>query len=71
MQRSFNNKAVAINEISPKKVTLDEAIIAFKTGFEEGLNINLEPYQLTDEELKVVMDIAKSRYESDEWNFMR
>ncbi|WP_428909091.1 lipoate--protein ligase family protein [Niallia sp. Krafla_26] len=71
MQRAFKNKAVAINDLSSKKVTLDEAKRAFKVGFEEGLNINLEPYQLTDDELKVVMDIAKKRYESDEWNFMR
>lgn len=71
MQRSFKNKAVAINEISPKKVTLQEVKQAFKIGFEEGLNINLEPYQLTADEMKTVMDIAKNRYESDEWNFMR
>ncbi|WP_338470229.1 biotin/lipoate A/B protein ligase family protein [Niallia sp. XMNu-256] len=71
MQRSFKNKAVAINEISPKRVTLEEAKRAFKVGFEEGLNINLEPYQLTADEMNAVMDIAKSRYENDEWNFMR
>ena len=71
MQRSFKNKAVAINEISPKKVTLEEVKQAFEVGFAEGLNITLEPYQLTADEMSVVMDIAKTRYENDEWNFMR
>ena len=71
MQKAFKNKAVAINEISARKVSIDEAKKAFKVGFEEGLNINLEPYQLTKEEIDYVMEIAKSRYENDEWNFMR
>ena len=71
VQKSFKNKAVAINEISSHRVTLDETKHAFKAGFEEGLNINLEPYQLTKDEMDHVMEIAKSRYENDEWNFMR
>ena len=52
-------------------MTLDQTKHAFKEGFEEGLNINLEPYQLTKDEMDHVMEIAKSRYENDEWNFMR
>jgi lipoate-protein ligase A len=52
-------------------VTLDETKCAFKAGFEEGLNINLEPYQLTKDEMDYVMEIAKSRYENNDWNFMR
>lgn len=71
MQKSFKNKAVAINEISSRKVTLDEAKQAFKAGFEEGLNITLKPYQLTKDEMDYVMEIAKNRYESEQWNFMR
>jgi lipoyl(octanoyl) transferase len=71
MQRNFKNKAVAINALREKPVTIDEAKLAFKEGFEEGLNIVLEPYQLTDEELDYVHEIAEKRYKSDEWNFKR
>lgn len=71
MQRAFKNKAVAINEISEKKISLEEAKIAFKKGFEEGLNIILEPYELTEEQLQYVDDLARNRYESDEWNYKR
>jgi lipoyl(octanoyl) transferase len=71
MKSAFKNKAVAINEISPRRITLEEAKEAFYKGFAEGLNIELESYQLTEEELDYVNKIAKERYESDEWNFKR
>ncbi|MFD2681156.1 lipoate--protein ligase family protein [Bacillus seohaeanensis] len=71
MQRAFKNKAVAINEISPQKITMDMARVAFKKGFEDGLQVELEPYELTQEETQYVEEIAKRRYESDEWNFKR
>ncbi|WP_064091566.1 lipoate--protein ligase family protein [Rossellomorea aquimaris] len=71
MQKAFKNKAVAMNEISHHPVTMEMAKEAFKNGFEEGLNIELEPYVLTEEETQYVVDLAKSRYESEEWNFKR
>ncbi|MFL6517257.1 MAG: octanoyltransferase, partial [Bacillus sp. (in: firmicutes)] len=71
MRKAFKDKAVAINAISPRRISLEEAKEAFYKGFAEGLNIDLEPYQLTEEELAYVENIAKERYESDEWNFKR
>ncbi|MGM0844282.1 MAG: lipoate--protein ligase family protein [Bacillota bacterium] len=71
MQRAFKSKAVAVNEISSKKITLEMAKAAFKEGFEEGLGIELEPYELSQEETQYVEDLAKKRYESEEWNFKR
>ena len=71
MQKAFKSKAVAINEIAKENVTIEMAKKAFKAGFEEGLDIELEPYELTEEELAYVYKIAKERYESDEWNFKR
>ncbi|TDL77161.1 lipoate--protein ligase family protein [Rhodococcus qingshengii] len=71
MKSSFKNKAVAINEISSRRISLEEAKEAFYNGFADGLNIELESYQLTEEELAYVNKIAKDRYENDEWNFKR
>lgn len=71
MQRAFKSKAVAMNEISSVPVTMEMAKEAFKKGFEEGLNINLEPYELSEEKTQYVVDLAESRYESNEWNFKR
>jgi lipoate-protein ligase A len=71
MQKAFKEKAVAINDISKKKITIEEAKGAFKKGFEEGLNIELEPYTLSKEELDYIYNLAKTRYESEEWNYKR
>ncbi|MBO1512397.1 lipoate--protein ligase family protein [Metabacillus bambusae] len=71
MQRAFKSKAVATNTLREEPVTIDEAKKAFKAGFEKGLNIELEPYELNKEELEFVEKIAKEKYESEEWNFKR
>ena len=71
MKKAFKNKAVAINDISPRKITVEEAKEAFYKGFAEGLNVELVPYELTEAELAYVQKIAKDRYESDDWNFKR
>ncbi len=71
MQQQFANKAVAINELRADSVSMGEASRAFKLGFEKGLHIKLEAYELTPQEEEAVHKIAQSRYETDEWNFRR
>lgn len=71
MQKAFKNKAVAINDLRQEPVSLEEAKRAFKDGFQEGLNIDLQPYELSKEQLQYVHHLAKTRYESEEWNFKR
>ncbi|GLY09936.1 lipoate--protein ligase family protein [Pseudobacillus badius] len=71
MQRAFKSKAVAVNDISPRKVTYEKAGEAFKKGFQEGLGITLEPYEFTSEEIAYIERLAKEKYASDEWNFKR
>jgi lipoyl(octanoyl) transferase len=71
MKRAFKDKAVAINALRSERVTLNEARSAFKKGFEEGLNIHLEPLILTEEQKRQINKIQHERYESDDWNFRR
>ncbi|MBD7935888.1 MULTISPECIES: lipoate--protein ligase family protein [Cytobacillus] len=71
MQRAFSSKAVAINELTDRTITYGDAVVAFKKGFEEGLDIILEPYELNAEEMAYVEKLAKERYENDEWTFKR
>ncbi len=71
MKQAFRSKAVAINALRNQRVTLDEARIAFKKGFEQGLNIVLEPLKLTESQNKQIAALQKERYENDEWNFRR
>ncbi len=71
MKRAFKDKAVAINALCSNHVTLNEARIAFKQGFEKGLNIELEPLVLTEEQVYQIETIQRERYENREWNFRR
>ncbi|MGD6832336.1 lipoate--protein ligase family protein [Sutcliffiella halmapala] len=71
MQKNFKKKAVAINALRETPVTIEEAKAAFYKGFEKGLNIKLEPYELTESELEEVQAIMDSKYSTDEWNYKR
>nr|WP_084006354.1 biotin/lipoate A/B protein ligase family protein [Alkalihalobacillus macyae] len=71
MQRGFRKKAVAINALRPTQVSVEEAVEAFYVGFEKGLNIDLVPYKLSDEQESYVVQLAKEKYASDEWNYSK
>ncbi|MBM7097306.1 lipoate--protein ligase family protein [Bacillus sp. H-16] len=69
MQRSFKNKAVAIEELLGKKVPVEKAKKVFKEGFEKGLNVRLEHIVLSDEQEKEVQVLAYRKYGTDDWNY--
>lgn len=71
MKNAFKQKAVAINSMVDKPVTIDQAKEAFYKGFEEGLSIQLQPYELSESEMNYVENIMKNRYSNDEWNYKR
>lgn len=71
MFKSFRDKAVAINELSDRIVSIDEAKAAFKAGFAEGLEVDLVEYALSPEQQQEIINLSKTKYESDEWNYMR
>lgn len=71
MQRSFKNKAVAINDLKETKVSMEEVTEAFRKGFEKGLNIDMVPYTLSEDQEEEIWELAKNKYETKEWNFRR
>lgn len=71
MMKAFREKAAAINDLSQRKIGLNEVKEAFRKGFEEGLHVRLEPYDLSDEQIRYVERLAKEKYERDHWNYMR
>ncbi|MCA0985995.1 lipoate--protein ligase family protein [Guptibacillus algicola] len=71
MQRGFRKKAVAINALRSNRVSIEEAIQAFYHGFEEGLGIELVPFELTQEQETYVNELAEERYMSEEWNYKK
>lgn len=71
MKGAFLDKAVAINLLGTKKVSLAEAKEAFFQGFADGLHIDLIPGELTVEERELAEQLARERYSSQDWNFKR
>ncbi|MDQ0299599.1 lipoate-protein ligase A [Salibacterium salarium] len=71
MQKGFKNKAVAINELTSSPVSMREVSDAFHKGFADGLDVDWQPYTLTEEEDQLVRQLAQQKYESDEWNYRR
>ncbi|MYL63138.1 octanoyltransferase [Bacillus hwajinpoensis] len=71
MQRGFRNKAVAINALRDTPVSISEAIKAFYDGFQKGLNIELVPFELSEEQEAYVNHLAMDKYASNEWNFSK
>ncbi|WP_017380081.1 lipoate--protein ligase family protein [Paenisporosarcina sp. TG-14] len=69
--RGISEKAVAINRILKTPATIEECIEAFKSGFAEGLNVNLEPYSLTNDQLEYVKALETRRYANDDWTYRK
>lgn len=71
VRRSLPNQAVAIDRLTDRTITIDECVEAFSNGFENALNIELVPYELSDEQLKFVHEIETRKYGNDEWQFKK
>lgn len=71
VRRGLPEKAVAINRIRKTPATIEECIEAFKSGFAEGLDVNLEPYSLTNEQTEYVKELETRRYAHDDWTYRK
>ncbi|QDI92925.1 lipoate--protein ligase family protein [Salicibibacter halophilus] len=71
MQKAFADKAVPINDLTNEKLDAGDIRAAFTEGFERGLGIQLSRYELTPAQEKDVQELAKSRYENEEWTYRR
>ncbi|MDM3982219.1 lipoate--protein ligase family protein, partial [Staphylococcus haemolyticus] len=57
MKKAFVDKAVAINDISDRHISIEEMEKAFEEGFKKGLNIEFKPLTLSDEQIKEVKEL--------------
>ncbi len=64
-------KAVAIDRLTNRPISIAECADAFAKGFEEALDMQLEPLQLTEEQLAKVKEIEERKYANDEWTFRK
>lgn len=70
MKQAFVDKAVAINDISDRHITLKEMKHAFEEGFKKGLNIDFKPLTLTPKQNEEVKNLIE-KYKSEEWNYRK
>ncbi|KXH87465.1 biotin/lipoate A/B protein ligase family protein [Sporosarcina sp. HYO08] len=71
VRKSLPEKAVAIDRLVDRTVTVDECVEAFSTGFEKALDMTLVPLELTDEQLAYVKEIEEKKYANDAWTFRK
>ncbi|MCG0314935.1 MAG: lipoate--protein ligase family protein [Calditerricola sp.] len=71
LREDFTRKAVAINDVAPRPVTLEEAKAAFFAGFAKGLGVELVPGALTPEEEALAAELVATRYGTEAWNLRR
>lgn len=70
MKKAFVDKAVAINDISERYISIEEMEKAFEEGFKNGLNIEFKPLSLTENQLAEVKELEE-KYRSDEWLYKK
>lgn len=71
MLESLPNKAVAIDRLTDKAISIDACIDAFSKGFEKALSIQLQPLELSVEQKQFVSEIEKKKYANDEWTYRK
>ncbi|WP_251047662.1 biotin/lipoate A/B protein ligase family protein [Planococcus sp. ISL-110] len=69
MRIKIPEKAVSINSLRQQPATAEECVLAFKSGFEKALAIDLQPYTLSEQQLAEVKALEEKKYANAEWNF--
>lgn len=70
MKAAFTDKAVAINDLSDKYITIEEMETAFYEGFKKGLDIEYKPLEFTEEQLAEIKQLEE-KYKSEEWTYRK
>ncbi|MFD1204426.1 MULTISPECIES: biotin/lipoate A/B protein ligase family protein [Sporosarcina] len=71
MRMNLPQKAVAIDRLVEREVSIEECISAFSKGFEQALEIELSPMELTAEQEAIVKEIEESKYANKDWTFKK
>lgn len=75
LRESFAHKAVTINDLRRaaqlEPIGISQVEKAFHNGFASGLDVILQPGELTDDEVAMVKRLNKEKYGHEDWNFRR
>lgn len=69
MRKSLPEKAVAVDRLTDREISMQECVDAFAKGFEAALEIELHPLELSPEQLLFVKDIEQRKYANKDWTF--
>lgn len=69
VKAAFLARAVSVKGCSGRDVTYEEAVLAFRTGFEKGLGVRLLPGELTSFEKEMAEQLQRDKYSQKQWNF--
>ncbi|TDM42549.1 lipoate--protein ligase family protein [Macrococcoides goetzii] len=70
MKKAFYSKAVSIQDLTDKEITIEMMEEAFFKGFEKGLNKKLVPFEMTDA-LRDETNRLIEKYKSDAWTYRK
>ena len=71
MKRKLEGKAVSIEGLLGRTVSMADCAEAFREGFREGLGIDLVDFEPTEEQLALVRKLEEEKYASGLWNFRK
>lgn len=69
--RSLPERAVSIEQLTSRPITIEECIVAFRDGFQQALDLQLTPMVLTEEQEAYVVQLEREKYANDEWTYRR
>lgn len=64
-------RTVTMNQFMKTPLPIARCIGAFSKEIEEAHNIELIPYQLTEQQVQSVEHLVQKNYLTDEWNFKK
>lgn len=67
LKEALSRRATSVSAALGRDVTFAEVVNALVRGFEEALNITLEPGDLTPEEVALAQELERTVYASAEW----
>ncbi|MFX3618948.1 MAG: biotin/lipoate A/B protein ligase family protein [Sporolactobacillus sp.] len=70
-KHAFSGKAIALDQIAGRTLTMAEVKQAFSNGFMKGLGISLKPLVLTEADKQSVEELADKKYAAEAWNYAR
>jgi lipoate-protein ligase A len=71
LRQELRARATSLELILGRVVPFAQVVEALVKGFSEGLNLHLEPRELSEHELALVQQFRREKYTAEAWNFRK